>query len=354
MDKELNELSKKTLSDYIKKSSHDVATLGAVTRQLSNDARDARQVDDFSTARKKEGQANKVFAKSWNRRKGMAKAVDRLTKEDIEEMTQDEFDSLVENFDQLDELSKKTLGDYIKSASKDATHAARSVGRHGTLYSVTGSQQEKNFKNISVNDKNKRLKGIAKATDRLTKESINDLIHSLYEGIDATDLFNQLIFEKISDLVENRKEQIDELSKDTFKSYIKKAVRDSNLASRSAGYHGALSHSSYDDATKRSNADWSKEGIKHKNKRSKGIDKALDRLTRESVEDSEQIDELSKTTLSSYVNKAKEKRNYLDDKSEAADDRGDYKTAATQHARANKVQSGIDAARKRLAKNNGM
>lgn len=78
---ELNELSKKTLGSYLKKASHDVATLGAVTRQLSNDSRDARQNDDYTTARKKSAQADSVFQKSWNRRKNMAKVVDRLTKE---------------------------------------------------------------------------------------------------------------------------------------------------------------------------------------------------------------------------------------------------------------------------------
>ena len=37
--------------------------------------------------------------------------------EDFEAMNQDEFDAVVENFEQLDELSKATLGSYIKKAN---------------------------------------------------------------------------------------------------------------------------------------------------------------------------------------------------------------------------------------------
>ena len=82
---QLSELSKKTLGSYIKKASHDVATRGAATRQFSIDARKAREDHDYTGSRKKEAQADKTFAKSWKRREGMAKAVDRLTKEDINE-----------------------------------------------------------------------------------------------------------------------------------------------------------------------------------------------------------------------------------------------------------------------------
>lgn len=80
---QLDELSKSTLGSYIKKSSHDVATRGAAVRQASVDARAAREKHDYNTARAKEAMSDKIFNKSWKRREGMAKAVDRLTKEDF-------------------------------------------------------------------------------------------------------------------------------------------------------------------------------------------------------------------------------------------------------------------------------
>jgi hypothetical protein len=78
---QLDELSKKTLGDYVKKASHDVAHKGAMTRQHANDSDAAKKDSRYSDARKSEDKANKTFAKSWSRRKGMAKAVDRLTKD---------------------------------------------------------------------------------------------------------------------------------------------------------------------------------------------------------------------------------------------------------------------------------
>lgn len=78
---QLDELSKKTLGDYVKKASHDVAHKGAMTRQHANDSDAAKKDSRYNDARKSEDKANKTFAKSWSRRKGMAKAVDRLTKD---------------------------------------------------------------------------------------------------------------------------------------------------------------------------------------------------------------------------------------------------------------------------------
>lgn len=63
---------------------------------------------------------------------GARKWSEKLTKEDIDDMDQEEFDALVENFAQLDELSKETLGSYIKGAnvSKDVARAAVKTGDH--------------------------------------------------------------------------------------------------------------------------------------------------------------------------------------------------------------------------------
>ncbi len=104
---QLDEVSKKTLASYVKKASHDVATKGAVTRQLSNDSRAARERGDHVGARKDNERADKVFAKSWHRRMNMAKAVDRLAKEEVE--LDDE---------QMEEGVQQTLRKYVPGYAK--------------------------------------------------------------------------------------------------------------------------------------------------------------------------------------------------------------------------------------------
>jgi hypothetical protein len=81
---QIDELNKSTLGSYIKKASHDVAAKGALTRQFANDSEAARKDQNYVGARKSMEKADKTFSKSWKRREGMAKAVDRLTKEDVE------------------------------------------------------------------------------------------------------------------------------------------------------------------------------------------------------------------------------------------------------------------------------
>ena len=85
---EINEISKKKLGDYIKAASHDVATKSAATGRYgdrANRARDEFKKGDYKNyaqGKKDDEFAEKMFKKSWNRRKGIAKAVDKLTKEE--------------------------------------------------------------------------------------------------------------------------------------------------------------------------------------------------------------------------------------------------------------------------------
>lgn len=111
-DTQLDEISKRTLGSYVKKASHDVATRSAETRGAAMKADQAREKQDYMGARRHEERSNKMFKKSWKRREGMAKAVDRLTKEDI----------------QLDELS----------AFGREFAAARAAGKSQFMSKVTG------------------------------------------------------------------------------------------------------------------------------------------------------------------------------------------------------------------------
>ena len=85
-EEQLDEVSKKTLASYIKKASHDVATKSAATGRYAdraNKARDKMKKGDYSDwqqGKKDDEFADKMFKKSWNRRKGIAKAADKLAK----------------------------------------------------------------------------------------------------------------------------------------------------------------------------------------------------------------------------------------------------------------------------------
>jgi hypothetical protein len=80
---QIDELSKKTLGNYIKSATHDVAAKGAATRQFAIDSSRQSGEQDYDAARKSMAKSDKTFSKSWKRRDNMAKAVDRLAKEDV-------------------------------------------------------------------------------------------------------------------------------------------------------------------------------------------------------------------------------------------------------------------------------
>lgn len=185
---QLDELSKGTLASYVKKASHDVAHKGAMTRQHTNDSTAAKMAGNYSGAKKSMDKADKTFAKSWKRREGMGKAVDRLAKEEVE---------------QLDELGKSTLASYARKSSIDAVDnmvkakefgdikdriASRGPGKVGDNLIQRATTQQQKYQDKA----NKRVAGTIKATARLKKEEF---------------------------------EQIDELSKETLKSYQDKAMK---------------------------------------------------------------------------------------------------------------------------------
>jgi hypothetical protein len=75
-----------------------------------------------------------------------------------------------EEVDQLDELSKSTLGSYIRKASGNAASATRAAGVEA------GARGPNRFANMDSKEKRaeKRLTGVSKAVDRLTKEEIEE------------------------------------------------------------------------------------------------------------------------------------------------------------------------------------
>jgi hypothetical protein len=83
-EEQLDEISKGTLGSYIKAASHDVATKGALTRHFADKSRREKEEKKGWEADKSMKKADKTFAAGWKRRQNMAKAVDRLTKEEVQ------------------------------------------------------------------------------------------------------------------------------------------------------------------------------------------------------------------------------------------------------------------------------
>lgn len=109
---QIDEISKQTLGSYIKKASHDVATKGALTRHFAEKGQREKDSDNWIAWRKSNATADKIFKKSWKRREGMAKAVDRLTKEEVYSLgegrvaTDKEFKDAMNTMTKMPEFSK--------------------------------------------------------------------------------------------------------------------------------------------------------------------------------------------------------------------------------------------------------
>jgi hypothetical protein len=157
---ELDELSKKTLGSYVKGASQDIATKSAATgryaeraNKASDDMKKTGDYSQYTQKRKDDETADKMFNKSWKRRIGVAKAVDKLTKEEQE----------------LDELSKKTLGSYVKKAGAD--NLSLGVGLSRAANDSDNFRGSRNLKTLGRKASNRTV-GINRAADKLTKEEV--------------------------------------------------------------------------------------------------------------------------------------------------------------------------------------
>ena len=158
---QLDELSKATLGSYIKKSAQHRTRLAVAGKDLENKSdaisKAKHGIEDNETynslakaATNLDKQRHKVQDKDYNRAAGIRRAVARLTKEEVE---------------QIDELSKTTLGNYIKKAT---------IGTRGVAASAyeAGQKSGTDAGGKAFSKAMKRIKGVEKATDRLTKEEV--------------------------------------------------------------------------------------------------------------------------------------------------------------------------------------
>jgi hypothetical protein len=144
---QIDEISKATLGRYINKAKDSIDT--ASYRQGHKEAH---------------GSSSKPLEKKLTKRhKGISTAVNKLTKEESE---------------QIDELSKGTMGRYINKA-------ATKMGSQGVTAGLKIAADEKSSKNFK--DMGKREKGIKLAVNKLTKEEqdfVDSLNDEMFEGMD--------------------------------------------------------------------------------------------------------------------------------------------------------------------------
>ena len=165
----LDELSKTTLGNYVKDASSD-RTMNAF--DMGHEAGSGRQP------------AEKTHEKDNKRRKGIRRAIDRLTREDVEitEEILDLLESLEE--DQLNELSNATLGSYIGKATKSKQELNAKQSKLTTAWNAAKTDKVRDKlagqSNATLLKSIDRKSGITSAARRLVKnnwkESFSDFI----------------------------------------------------------------------------------------------------------------------------------------------------------------------------------
>lgn len=195
------------------------------------------------------------------------------------------------------------------------------------LSSGEKTEREKNVKGMKKNlagfkaRYGKRAKDVMYATaTKMAKEEfdLEDIDPALVEEFMQTEEF----------------EQLDELSKKTLASYAKKATDDVSYHSFTAGTRSSKDPQRMKDDQKAMT-------------RQSGVNKAVDRLAKEDVE---QIDELKKSTLASYTNKAALDVHNNAFRAGGKMSSGDVKGMKDNMVKSLKRQIGISKAAKKLAK----
>ena len=332
---QLDELKKSTLRNYIDKSSQEVsdASFAKGFGRGHNIAVGTPQKPDNhfdNLIKRKDRIVN-------NRLRGIRNASGNLetgyyTKEGVEE---------------LDELKKSTLRNYIDKSSQEVSDAsfAKGFGRGHNIAVGTPQKPDNHFDNlIKRKDRivNNRLRGIRNASGNLetgyyTKEGVEELdelkkstlqsaikkadteVQSNYKkaesttGDDSHKYFRKAInrgnlataAEKKIEKGDYQKEDIeilDELKASTLGDYAKKAINDLDNTSYSWGYEKGKGD--LDNPLNKLRKKYLKNNAV---KRSVGIRTTIDKLVKGDYqkEDVESLDELKNTTLGSYISKSK-------------------------------------------------
>lgn len=143
----ITELSKQTLGSYAKKASNDSSDKGYDAGHHMGRSFETDDQDQWS-------RGSSVFGKSMKRRAGVHRAINKLTKEDLDQMDESEFAEVCENFEQLDELSKETLKSYInKAGTGDGQGSEITQKRAKGIFLAAKKLERKRFQKYSSTGK---------------------------------------------------------------------------------------------------------------------------------------------------------------------------------------------------------
>jgi hypothetical protein len=174
---QIDELSKKTLGNYIKSASHDVAAKGAATRQFAIDSSRQSGEQDYDGARKSMAKSDKTFSKSWKRRDNMAKAVDRLTKEDIQPLDEKNKPTNPELWSRAIAQAKSKF-DVYPSAYANGWAAKWYKERGGGWRSVNEAEERGTEPFLKTSRKTEIVKSIAKKKSKPEKFESEPILSS--------------------------------------------------------------------------------------------------------------------------------------------------------------------------------
>jgi hypothetical protein len=95
----------------------------------------------------------------------------------LEDYSMEELEDFMmsEDFEQLDELSKKALSSYVKSATGDLAHTSELRGAGSSQMAAGKSNKDIPNDTALYNKQGKRIKGIFKAVNKLTKEQVEEI-----------------------------------------------------------------------------------------------------------------------------------------------------------------------------------
>ena len=336
----IDELSKDTMGRYIKKAATKIGTQG-VTAGLKI-AKDERSQKNFDTIGKRE--------------RGISTAVKKLTKEDVE---------------QVDEISKTTLGSYVKKASGAEQPKNVMSPKNVPLTKIAAYQGDsetghfgKRF-NQHTYDKAERLRknretGIKRAVDKLTKEEVeiteasvadvaktahlhvragkHDSIHTAIQSA-----VNTHFPSSVHSSVTRKKVAAQALSRIQSMNKSKMTKEDVELEE---GNTTPEIKKAYADLIKTpSGSSERKTAIRH-------YKSLRQNLAKEEVE---QVDEVSKRTLGRYINKAKDSIDMTSYRSGIKDGTAissstPYKSNNPLEKKLSKRHKGIETAVKKLTK----
>ena len=311
----IDELSKGTMGRYINKAATKMGSQG-VTAGLKIAA---------------DEKSSKNFKDMGKREKGIKLAVKKLTKEDVE---------------QVDEISKATLGSYVKKASGAEQPKNVMSPKNVPLTKIAAYQGDsetghfgKRF-NQHTYDKAERLRknretGIKRAVDKLTKEEVeiteasvadvaktahlhvragkHDSIHTAIQSAVNThfpsSVHSSVTRKKVaaqalsriqsmnkSKMTKEEVEQVDEVSKRTLGRYINKAKDSIDMTSYRSGIKDGTAISS--STPYKSNNPLEKK----LSKRHKGIETAVKKLTKEDIDAVKQMNESYKIAFETALN----------------------------------------------------